>query len=54
MGLATDYAAAYPLAAMLPPVNRFYLEADVREDEELQRKLMEADPEQPNGRHACR
>jgi len=49
MGLATQaYAAAYPLAVMLPPVNRFYLEDDVREDEELQRKLMEADPEQPN------
>ena len=41
--------------AMLPPVNRFYLESDVREDEEPQQKLMEADPEKPNGRgDACR
>ncbi len=49
MGLATQaYAAAYPLAAMLPPVNRFYLEADARDDEELQQKLMQVDPQQPN------
>ena len=49
MGLATQaYAAAYPLAAMLPPVNRFYLEPEVRENAELQQKLMESDPEKPN------
>ena len=48
MGLATKaYAAAYPLAFMLPPVNRFYLEPSVREDAELQQKLLQADPEQP-------
>ena len=49
MGLATQaFAAAYPLAAMLPPVNRFYLEPEVRENAELQQKLMESDPEKPN------
>lgn len=49
MGLATQaYAAAYPLAAMLPPVNRFYLEPEVREDEQLQQKLMAADSERAN------
>ena len=49
MGFATQaYAAAYPLAAMLPPVSRFYLEPDVRDDSALQQKLMEADPQRPN------
>ena len=49
MGLATQaYAAAYPLAAMLPPMNRFYLEPEVRDDAQLQQKFMDADPEQPN------
>ena len=49
MGLATQaFAAAYPLAAMLPPVNRFYLEPEVRDNAELQQKLMESDPDKPN------
>lgn len=49
MGLATQaYAAAYPLAAMLPPVNRFYLEPEARDNTALQQQLMEADPDQPN------
>lgn len=49
MGLATQaYAAAYPLAAMLPPVNRFYLEPEARDDDELQQKFVDADPEQSN------
>jgi len=44
MGDATRaYAAAYPLASMLPPVNRFYLEPDFREDPSLLAKLDEAD-----------
>jgi phospholipase/carboxylesterase len=49
MGLATQaYAAAYPLATMLPPVSRFYLEPDVRDDAALQQKLMDVDPLTPN------
>lgn len=49
MGLAAQaFAAAYPLAAMLPPVNRFYLEPEVRDNAELQQKLLESDPEKPD------
>ena len=49
MGLATQaYAAAYPLATMLPPVSRFYLEPDVRDDAALQQKRMDVDPLTPN------
>ena len=49
MGLVTQaYAAAYPLATMLPPVSRFYLEPDVRDDAALQQRLMDVDPQTPN------
>lgn len=36
--------ALYPLAAALPPVNRFFLEPSTRADAELQARLVEAQP----------
>ena len=35
--------ALYPVAAMLPPVSRFFLEPDLRNDDSLLRKLTDAD-----------
>ena len=35
--------ALYPIAAMLPPVSRFFLEPGSRDDEDLRKKLAEAD-----------
>ncbi len=38
--------ALYPVAALLPPVNRFFVEAEHRTDEALLAKLAQADPSQ--------
>lgn len=38
----------YPLAAMLPPVSRYFLLPEYRENERLLARLAQADPEQPN------
>jgi len=40
--------ALYPVAAMLPPVSRFYLEPDRRDDEELVQKLEQSEPTREN------
>ncbi len=49
MGLGTKaYEAAYPLAGMLPPVSRYYLEPAYREHDDLLAKLAAADAQQPN------
>jgi len=37
-------AALYPVAAVLPSVNRFYLEPEARDDKALQARLANADP----------
>ncbi len=37
-------AALYPVASVLPTVNRFYLEPEARDDAALQARLMNADP----------
>jgi phospholipase/carboxylesterase len=38
----------YPLSASLPPVSRYFLLPEYRENEPLLRRLAEADPQQPN------
>lgn len=37
--------AVYPLAQMLPPVSRFFLHAEQRDDQDLLQKMAEQDPE---------
>ncbi|MEQ8858523.1 MAG: hypothetical protein RIC56_07745 [Pseudomonadales bacterium] len=37
--------ALYPVAFMLPPVNRFFLDAGRRDDQALQAKLLRSDPD---------
>ena len=39
MGLTKAIEALYPVAAMLPPVSRFYLEPQSRDDAELLERL---------------
>lgn len=49
LGAATRaLEALYPVAFMLPPVNRFYLDPDRRDDEALQSRLLAADPHRPD------
>lgn len=40
-------AALYPVAFMLPPVNRYFIAAPLREDEALLARLADADPAAP-------
>ncbi|MFX3658087.1 MAG: phospholipase [bacterium] len=40
--------ALYPVAAMLPPVSRFFLNEPQRDDEALQARLLAADPGRPD------
>ncbi len=40
--------ALYPIALMLPPVSRFYIEAGLQEDAELNERLANADPSRDN------
>jgi phospholipase/carboxylesterase len=41
--------ALYPLAGLLPPVSRFFLEPATRDDAELQRRILEAEPRDDTG-----
>ena len=46
--------ALYPLAASLPPVSQFFLDAAVRDDAELQARLDRRGGQRRHRRHACR
>ena len=49
MGYSTRAVEAmYPIALMLPPVSRFYIEAGLRDDEALRERLANADPTRDN------